>query len=184
MTGKGHPYVVLARRAAERCLRREPLPSGGAEIDPDESLWNLRRACFVSIKTLSGELRGCIGTIAPVQPSLDREIVENAVSSSTRDPRFPPMTFDELSGVVFSVDVLSEPEKVADRSLLDAGKWGVIVSKGMRRGVLLPDLEGVDTVEAQLEIAARKAGIYDMNGISIERFSVDRYPEPASGFLS
>jgi AmmeMemoRadiSam system protein A len=181
MTGgdKGHPYVVLARRAAERCLRREPVASlSGAGIDPDESLWNLRRACFVSIKTLSGDLRGCIGTIAPVQPSLDREIVENAISSSTRDPRFPPMRFEELSGVVFSVDVLSEPEKVSDRSLLDAKKWGVIVSKGARRGVLLPDLEGVDTVEAQLEIASRKAGIYDTNGLAIERFSVERYPEP------
>jgi AmmeMemoRadiSam system protein A len=178
MTGKSHPYVALARRTVERCLRREPLPLSGTEIDPDESLWSPRRACFVSIKTLSGALRGCIGTIVPVQPSLDREIIENAVSSSTRDPRFPPMKFDELSGVVFSVDVLSEPEKVSDRSLLDAGKWGVIVSRGMRRGVLLPDLEGVDTVEAQLEIAAQKAGIYDMTGIAIERFSVDRYPEP------
>jgi AmmeMemoRadiSam system protein A len=175
--GKNHPYVVLARRAAERCLRRETLALSGAGIDPDESLWNLRRACFVSIKTLSGDLRGCIGTIVPVQPSLDREIIENAVSSSTRDPRFPPMRPDELPGVVFSVDVLSEPEKVSDQSLLDAGKWGVIVSKGVRRGVLLPDLEGVDTVEAQLEIAARKAGIYDMDGASIERFSVERYPE-------
>jgi AmmeMemoRadiSam system protein A len=178
MTGKDHPYVILARRAAELCLRREPLSIlSGVDIDPDKNLWTLRRACFVSIKTLSGGLRGCIGTIMPVQPSLDREIIENAVSSSTRDPRFPPMTPGELAGVVFSVDVLSEPEKVSDRSLLDAEKWGVIVSKGMRRGVLLPDLEGVDSVEAQLEIAARKAGIYDMNGISVERFSVDRYNE-------
>jgi AmmeMemoRadiSam system protein A len=159
-------------------LRRESFALSGVGIDPDESLWNLRRACFVSIKTLSGDLRGCIGTVVPVQPSLDREIVENAVASSTRDPRFPPMQPEELSSVVFSVDVLSEPEKVSDESLLDARKWGVIVSKGTRRGVLLPDLEGVDTVEAQLEIASRKAGIYDMNGVSIERFSVERYPEP------
>jgi AmmeMemoRadiSam system protein A len=177
--GKPHPYVALARRSVERRLQGELPLSGGAEIDPDfdNNLWNLRRACFVSIKTLSGDLRGCIGTIAPVQPSIDREIMENAVSSATRDPRFPPMRFDELAGVVFSVDVLGEPEKVADRSRLDARKWGVIVSKGMRRGVLLPDLEGVDTVEAQLEIAARKAGIYDLNGVAVERFSVDRYPE-------
>jgi AmmeMemoRadiSam system protein A len=176
---KNHPYVVLARRTVERYLQGDPLPAGGAEVDPDESLWSLRRACFVSIKTFSGALRGCIGTIAPVQPSLDREIVENAVSSSTRDPRFPPMKPGELSGVVFSVDVLGEPEKISDRGLLDPKKWGVIVSKGMRRGVLLPDLEGVDTVAAQLEIASRKAGIYGMDGVSIERFQVDRYPEPA-----
>ncbi|MDR1508609.1 MAG: AmmeMemoRadiSam system protein A [Synergistaceae bacterium] len=174
---KNHPYVVLARRTVERFLNYEPPPSGGAEIDPREELWNIRRACFVSIKTAGGDLRGCIGTIAPMRPSLDMEIIGNAISSSTRDPRFPPMQKDELDEVVFSVDVLGEPEKVRSRAELDPKKWGVIVSQGMRRGVLLPDLEGVDSVETQLEIASRKAGIYDTDGISIERFSVDRYPE-------
>jgi AmmeMemoRadiSam system protein A len=174
---KNHPYAALARRAVERLLNREPLPAGGVEIDPREELWNMRRACFVSIKTAGGDLRGCIGTISPVRPSLDLEIIENAVSSSTRDPRFPPMKTAELDGVVFSVDVLGKPEKVRSRDELDPEKWGVIVSKGMRRGVLLPDLEGVDTAEAQIEIACRKAGIYDTDGISIERFSVKRYPE-------
>jgi AmmeMemoRadiSam system protein A len=162
---------------AERYLAGELVPSGGGEINSDVALWNVHRACFVSIKTLDGDLRGCIGTIVPAQPSLDREIIENAISSSTRDPRFPPMKSTELSRVFFSVDVLSEPEPIKDRGVLDVKKWGVIVSKGMRRGVLLPDLEGVDTVDAQLEIACRKAGIYDVGGIFIERFSVERYPE-------
>jgi AmmeMemoRadiSam system protein A len=174
---KSHPYVILARRTAERHLSGEPVPANGLEVDSDARLWNLRRACFVSIKTTSGDLRGCIGTIAPVQPSLDREIIENAISSSTRDPRFPPMKSAELAGVVFSVDVLGQPERISDMGLLDAKIWGVIVSKGMRRGVLLPDLEGVDTVAAQIEIACRKAGIYDMDGIAVGRFSVKRYPE-------
>jgi AmmeMemoRadiSam system protein A len=173
---KNHPYVVLARRAAERFLEGES-PPGGMEIDPRPELWNIRRACFVSIKTASGDLRGCIGTILPVQPSLDREIIENAISSSTRDPRFPRMKSEELAGVVFSVDVLSEPEKIPDKSMLDVKKWGVIVSKGGRRGVLLPDLDGVDTVDEQIEIASRKAGISDGAGITLERFSVRRYPE-------
>jgi AmmeMemoRadiSam system protein A len=174
---KPHPYVVLARRTVERYLAGEGVPESGLEVDSGAGLWGFRRACFVSIKTLAGELRGCIGTILPVQASLDLEIIENAISSSTRDPRFPAVKSPELSGVVFSVDVLGEPERIGDKSLLDAKRWGVIVSKGMRRGVLLPDLEGVDTVEYQLEIACRKAGIYDMDGISIERFSVERYPE-------
>jgi AmmeMemoRadiSam system protein A len=143
----------------------------------NDDLWNLERACFVSIKTLRGDLRGCIGTILPTQPRLDLEIVSNAVAASTRDPRFPPMTASELEGVTFSVDVLSRPEFVSDRKELDPSVWGVIVSRGMLRGVLLPDLEGVDTVEQQLDIAARKAGIRRSEGFTIERFRVDRYKE-------
>ena len=160
-----HPCARLARETVTRLLEGRPLPASGTEAAPSE-LWAERRACFVSIKTRSGALRGCIGTLAPSQRSLDREIIANAVSASTRDPRFPPMTREELPGVLFSVDVLSDPEPVTDLADLDPGEWGVIVSKDGRRGVLLPDLEGVDTVEEQLAIAARKAGIADLRGIS------------------
>ena len=170
------PCVRLARKTVTRLLEGRPLPASGTEAAPSE-LWAERRACFVSIKTRSGALRGCIGTLAPSQRSLDREIIANAVSASTRDPRFPPMTREELPGVLFSVDVLSDPEPVTDLADLDPGEWGVIVSKDGRRGVLLPDLEGVDTVEEQLAIAARKAGIADLRGISVERFRVDRFKE-------
>ena len=171
-----HPCARLARETVTRLLEGRPLPASGTEAAPSE-LWAERRACFVSIKTRSGALRGCIGTLAPSQRSLDREIIANAVSASTRDPRFPPMTREELPGVLFSVDVLSDPEPVTDLADLDSGEWGVIVSKDGRRGVLLPDLEGVDTVEEQLAIAARKAGIADLRGISVERFRVDRFKE-------
>ena len=170
------PCVRLARETVTCLLEGRPLPGSGTEAAPSE-LWAERRACFVSIKTRSGALRGCIGTLAPSQRSLDREIIANAVSASTRDPRFPPMTREELPGVLFSVDVLSDPEPVTDLADLDPGEWGVIVSKDGRRGVLLPDLEGVDTVEEQLAIAARKAGIADLRGISVERFRVDRFKE-------
>ena len=170
------PCVRLARETVTRLLEGRPLPGSGTEATPPE-LWAERRACFVSIKTRSGALRGCIGTLASLQRSLDREIIANAVSAATRDPRFPPMTREELPGVLFSVDVLSEPEPVTDLADLDPGEWGVIVSKDGRRGVLLPDLEGVDTVEEQLAIAARKAGIADLRGISVERFRVDRCKE-------
>ena len=171
-----HPCARLARETVTRLLEGRPLPASGTEAAPSE-LWAERRACFVSIKTRSGALRGCIGTLAPSQRSLDREIIANAVSASTRDPRFPPMTREELPDVLFSVDVLSDPEPVTDLADLDPGEWGVIVSKDGRRGVLLPDLEGVDTVEEQLAIAARKAGIADLRGISVERFRVDRFKE-------
>ena len=171
-----HPCARLARETVTRLLEGRPLPGSGTEAAPSE-LWAERRACFVSIKTRSGALRGCIGTLAPSQRSLDREIIANAVSASTRDPRFPPMTREELPGVLFSVDVLSDPEPVTDLADLDPREWGVIVSKDGRRGVLLPDLEGVDTVEEQLAIAARKAGIADLRGISVERFRVDRFKE-------
>ena len=177
---KDHPCVRLARETVTRLLEGRPLPGSGTEAAPSE-LWSgllmERRACFVSIKARSGALRGCIGTLAPSQRSLDREIITNAVSAATRDPRFPPMTCEELPGVLFSVDVLSDPEPVTDLADLDPREWGVIVSKDGRRGVLLPDLEGVDTVEEQLAIAARKAGIAELRGASVERFRVDRFKE-------
>ena len=172
-----HPYPALARRTVAAYLAGTPLPQGGGKIDGDETLWNVPKACFVSIKTKGGDLRGCIGTISPVQPTLDREIMMNAISSATRDPRFPAMTARELDDVVFSVDVLGPPEPVSSKAELDPKKWGIVVQRGMRRGVLLPDLEGVDTVERQIEIAVQKAGIRLAEEISIERFSVDRYKE-------
>lgn len=178
-----HPYVRLARTTVKRLLGGKPIPASGVEAVPeaDPSLWYPRRACFVSIKTLQGDLRGCIGTILPVSSSLDLEIISNAVSASTRDPRFPPMAVRELEEAEFSVDVLSPLEPVMDQGGLDPAQWGVIVSRGSLRGVLLPDLDGVDTVEQQLDIAARKAGMRGAADISaIERFRVDRYKENRS----
>ncbi len=172
-----HPYVRLARTTVACLLKGRPLPVSGDEIHADESLWNIQRACFVSIKTRRGDLRGCIGTIFPAQPRLDLEIVANAVSASTHDPRFHPMTASELDGVTFSVDVLGLPEPVTDLNTLDPLVWGVIVSKGMNRGVLLPDLEGVDTWRQQLDIAVQKAGLRSLDGTAVERFRVDRYKE-------
>ncbi|MDR3333125.1 MAG: AmmeMemoRadiSam system protein A [Synergistaceae bacterium] len=172
-----HPYVLLARETVRRRLAGETPVRGGIEIADGPDIWGVRRACFVSIKTKRGDLRGCIGTIEPVQPTIDLEIISNAISSSTRDPRFPPMTSGELLGVVFSVDVLSEPERISSLDQLDPKRWGVIVSRGMRRGVLLPDLDGVDSVNLQIDIASQKAGIRGTDGVSIDRFSVKRYKE-------
>ena len=168
--------VKLARETVKRLLEERPLPENGNEVVASP-LWEEHQACFVSIKK-DGELRGCIGTLSPLCASLDMEIIANAVSASTRDPRFPPMTsMRELDDVMFSVDVLSVPETVNGIEQLDPKKYGVIVSRGYRRGVLLPDLEGVDTSGQQVQIAAMKAGLYDLEGVTLERFTVERYKE-------
>jgi AmmeMemoRadiSam system protein A len=169
--------VRLARETVRRLLDGQPLPENGNDIAASV-LWEERRACFVSIKRKNGDLRGCIGTLSPTWPSLDREIIENAVLASTLDPRFPPMARRELDDAVFSVDVLSEAEPVDGFEQLNPKEYGVIVSKGFQRGVLLPDLEGVDTVEQQVMIAAQKAGLRTLDGVKLERFRVERYKEP------
>ena len=177
--GKGHPYARLARLAVERHLSGQAAP-GPADIEaiaPDRALWTEQKACFVSIKGKDGSLRGCIGTILPTQDNLEREIMTNAVSAAVRDPRFPPMRASELSNVDISVDVLSIPEEVKEGMALDPKVWGVIVTQGAKRGLLLPDLPGVTTVEQQIAIAAQKAGIRDSDGIRLQRFTVSRHFE-------
>ena len=132
-------------------------------------------AAFVTF-TRDGQLRGCIGTVEPAYDCLAEEIIHNAVSAGVRDPRFEPVGAEELPSLECSVDVLGEPERVDRRPDLDPARYGVIVARGRRRGVLLPGLEGVDTVQEQLEIAAQKAGLsVDDPGLEIHRFEVTRY---------
>lgn len=167
------PHARLARAAIEEWVRRR------RKIDPEElgeevAAVRGRAGAFVSLKK-RGELRGCIGTYLPVRESLAQEIVDNAISAATRDPRFPPVREDELDDLDISVDVLSEPEPVPDESFLDPKKYGVIVRRGSRLGLLLPDLEGVETVEEQLRIARAKAGINPDEPVEIFRFTVERH---------
>lgn len=169
--------LSLARRAVETFV------SEGRVIEKPEMLAQMlkeRAACFVSIKTLEGDLRGCIGTIEPAEGTLAAEVIANAVSSATRDPRFPPVTPDELAHLRYSVDVLSIPER-AQFEELDPKIYGVIVEdeSGRRRGLLLPDLQGVETANQQVEIAARKAGIKPGTPLKFSRFRVERFREPA-----
>lgn len=153
----------------------EAMVNGGRVPDPpDEGFYRRRAACFVSIKK-NGELRGCIGTLDPLEEDLGREIIHNASSAAFGDPRFPAVTVEELPQLAYSVDVLSVPEGVQRPDDLDCRKYGVIVSCDYRRGVLLPDLEGVDSVEHQLSIACMKAGIASHEQFQVERFMVDRY---------
>ena len=124
---------------------------------------------------LDGSLRGCIGTISPTTSSIADEIIRNAISAGTEDPRFPPVTEDELSRLEYSVDVLGKAEKIESMDELDPLRYGVIVSKGHRRGLLLPNLEGVETAEKQISIALRKAGISPNEDYQLERFEVVRH---------
>ncbi len=175
----GYPETLLARRAVEHFLETShQLPPGEARKEiPHPSFWSETAACFVSIKSRSGDLRGCMGTVEPASDTLGEEILSNAVMAACHDPRFNPLSAGELPSMRFSVDILSKPEPITDLSLLDPRCWGVIVESRGRRGVLLPDLEGVDTVEAQIDIARRKAGISKEMPLSLHRFRVDRFNE-------
>ena len=167
------PWVRLARLSLETYVR-----TGCQMVTLPENLpQDLTRQAagtFVSLH-IAGRLRGCIGTIAPTQKNAAWEIVKNAVSAGSRDPRFPPVRAEELEELEYSVDVLGEPETVDAPDQLDPRHYGVIVSCGSRRGLLLPDLDGVDSVEEQLEIARQKGGILAGEPYRIERFEVVRH---------
>lgn len=165
-------YVKLARKSLETYIRERKVIDVPSDLP--EEMRRKQAGAFVSIHE-SGELRGCIGTILPATYCVAQEIIDNAVSASTRDPRFDPVTPDELDYLEINVDVLSEPEDIDSPEELDVRKYGVIVTSGSRRGLLLPDLDGVDTVEQQIRIAMRKAGIRDGEKISLQRFTVTRH---------
>lgn len=164
-TGSGVTEQLTADQLAER--------DSNSEVH--EELSNRRAGAFVSIHK-NGALRGCIGTIGPTKDYLAEEIIENAISASTRDPRFSPITKDELFELEINVDVLGEIEPIASEDELDVIRYGVIVAKGGRQGLLLPNLDGVNTVEEQLSIAKRKAGLApDEKGCDLYRFEVVRH---------
>jgi len=169
--GDFSPHVSLAMEAIRAYVTE------GRMIDPPNELpaeLQDQAGVFVSLKKL-GDLRGCIGTIEPIQPNVACEIIQNAISASTRDPRFLPVEPDELDHLTCSVDVLSGPEPIDDLRLLDPKKYGVIVECGMRRGLLLPNLDGVDTIDDQVYIACRKAMIQPDEPMKLYRFEVKRY---------
>lgn len=165
-------YVQLARQTVEEYVRTGKKIRVPEEI-PQE-MRDIRAGVFVSIKK-EGRLRGCIGTIQAVQPSIAEEIIENAISAASRDPRFSAIEPGELDKLTISVDVLGDTEKIDSKDKLDVKRYGVVVTKGYRRGLLLPNLEGVDTVEDQIAIAKQKAGIGEQESVELERFEVVRH---------
>lgn len=167
-----NPYVRLAVQSYTHYLdtgKIMKMPEG-----LPEEMTGRRAGAFVTLYK-HGSLRGCIGTISPVRGSLAEEIIMNALSAAFRDPRFPPVQAEELPDLVCSVDVLDAPEPISDTGALDVKTYGVIVSRGYKRGLLLPNLEGIDTVEEQVDIARRKAGIGPREPYTLERFKVVRH---------
>jgi AmmeMemoRadiSam system protein A len=165
-----HPLVRLAKRSVESYVRKGKvlkLKRLTTEMKP-------RAGVFVSIHK-GGELRGCIGTIEAQRSNVAEEIIVNAISSAIRDPRFYPVTADELAELEYSVDVLTAPKPVKSRKQLNIKRYGVIVEAGGRRGLLLPDLEGVDSVDYQIDICRQKAGIMPGERVKLYRFEVKRY---------
>lgn len=165
------PLVALAREAIEEYVRFGRVKVAPNPLPPE---METRAGVFVSLKKF-GQLRGCIGTIEPLRANLAEEIIENAISASTRDPRFEPVTEEELDDLSISVDVLSHPEPISSMADLDPKRYGVIVESGWKLGLLLPDLDGVDTVEDQVGIAMRKAGIINGEPVKLYRFEVKRH---------
>ncbi len=164
--------VSLARCAVEEYLLR------GHVIKPSVTEPSAQAACFVCIKTRDGKLRGCMGTTEPSKPSLAEEVIANAINAATRDPRFVPVSAEELPSLRFSVDVLSRLEPTTPDKL-DPRTYGVLVEDERRtkRGLLLPAIEGIETVEQQLAIAMYKAGLRADESFKIYRFTVQRFRE-------
>jgi AmmeMemoRadiSam system protein A len=166
-----HPLVELAKKSIETYIRE------GRIIDPPAPLsteMNERAGVFVCIKK-HGQLRGCIGTNSPCCDSVALETIRNAISAASRDPRFHIVNENELEDLEYSIDILSVPQKVKDLSELDPQKYGVILVSGNKKGLLLPDLEGVNTVQEQLSIVRMKASITSEEDVEIYRFEVKRY---------
>jgi MEMO1 family protein len=169
---KAEPVTALARRAVELYVKK------GETLRPGSVPTEMRRRAGVFVTLYKhGELRGCIGTIFPDRENIAGEIIANGQSSATRDPRFDAVTEDELAELDYKVDVLTDPVPVDSEAKLDPKKYGVIVEAGYRRGLLLPDLEGVDSVAEQIDICRRKAGISPKEPVKLYRFEVVRYEE-------
>ena len=165
-------YVKLARQSLESYITKGIRMAIPADVSPE--IRDRKAGAFVSIHK-NGKLRGCIGTILPTKDSLAEEIITNAISASTQDPRFHPIVEEELPWLDVKVDVLGEPEQITGLDQLDVKKYGVIVTSGDKTGLLLPDLDGVDTVEEQVAIAFQKGGISTDEEVFLYRFEVVRH---------
>lgn len=169
---KEDEYVKLARNTIEQYVKHRTKRAIPENLS--EELYIKQKGIFVSIKK-EGKLRGCIGTIEPTKDSIAKEIIDNAIAAATRDPRFSEVQEDELRELDISVDILSVPEDILDKSKLDIKEYGVIVRKDFRRGLLLPNIEGVHSVDEQIAIALQKAEIKPDEEYTMQRFMVTRH---------
>ena len=165
----------LARISVESYVKSRELLSV-----PEQGLDDFRNqkaGVFVTLMTSKDQLRGCIGTIRPVYDNVLLETIQNSVSAAQRDPRFRPVSAEELENLVYSVSVLHDPEPANSLDELNPQKYGVIVAAQGRRGLLLPDLEGIETAQQQVHHAMLKAGLKPGTTIELYRFQVDKYAE-------
>lgn len=166
-----HPYISLAKESIHHYLNhREKLSCP----DPLSKDLEARSGAFVSIKKLK-QLRGCIGTLEPCEPNLAMEIIENALKAALHDPRFSPVTSEELQDLTYSIDVVRPLEKVSSLEELDPEIYGLVVKSNGKQGVLLPDLEGVSSTEEQIQICRTKGKIPNDEPVEMYRFKVDRF---------
>lgn len=169
------PYIKLAKETVETYIKTNKIPPFPKKLPPE--MLKKRAGVFVSIHKKDGSLRGCIGTFMPTRSNIALEIITNAISSATQDPRFPPITEGELSNLVYSVDILSEPHPTSKKEI-NPKKYGLIISTlNGRRGLLLPNLPEVDTPEKQIEICKMKAGIGPQEKVNFQIFTVERHGE-------
>lgn len=166
------PYVFLARRSLETYITTRKMMEVPDDLCPE--LLDRQAGAFVSLHK-NDDLRGCIGTIAPTTASIAEEIIRNAVRAAVADPRFPEVTPDELPFITINVDVLGEIEDISSPDELDIKRYGVIVRNGFRTGLLLPDLDGITSVDQQIRIAKLKAGIAPSESVELQRFEVVRH---------
>jgi AmmeMemoRadiSam system protein A len=171
LASENHPLVSLAIRSVKYQLERgQSLPC------PNPLPKELQRqvGTFVSIKK-NGLLRGCIGTIQPKYANLAEEVIQNAIKAANEDPRFPAVEIQELKELTFSVDVLTTPEKINDTTSLDVKRYGLIVRSKNKKGLLLPDLENIKTIDQQLKVCLKKGGIKKTDNYELYRFEVQRF---------
>ena len=166
-----HPYVSLARESIHYYLNHREKLSCPVPLSLD---LKSPSGAFVSIKKLK-QLRGCIGTLEPSEPNLAMEIMENALKAALHDPRFPPITAEELRDLTYSIDVVRPLEKVSSSAELDPNLYGLVVRCNGRQGVLLPNLEGVDSIEDQIQICRNKGRIPEDDPVELYRFKVERF---------
>ena len=193
-----HPLVNLTKLAVESYIKENKIIKPPANLPKEFSrsefaeLLKRKAGTFVTIEK-NGELRGCIGTYLPIRANIAEEIIHNAITAATRDFRFDPIQEKELPDLSYTVYILSEPELMKDLREFDPKKYGIIVRTApimspdgtdvvfnghfmAKTGLLLPDLEGVDTVKQQLAIACQKGGIdARREKIIIYRFTVEKY---------
>ena len=170
------PYTTLAKTAVETWIKTRKI----IEVPKDfpKEMVRKQAGVFVSLHLKDGSLRGCIGTFMPTKENIAQEIIANAISSATSDPRFPPVSEKELPDLVFSVDILSPPKNVSKVMDLDIKRYGLIVATfDGRRGLLLPDIPGIETPEEQFRICCLKAGIDPSEKVKLQTFTVERHAE-------